>query len=341
MNGNTLQYVRMFNRFFNKGAMAATYKPIFLRSLLDLGDYDTHGSNNKLVGKQWIEVDGDTVTLDLNFIAVRFLRYCWDLEHSFKLKQSSNPNTSATIVSIIRQELRTGKHKNPPSFATLASKQNEKLRSKVIQESIKPQVLKYLLTDMPGLYVHQKRTNKIKLDTNLIPFMNKHRTIIKNGINYKLTLCLETFNKSAPNVAMKVDQDSYPSRKLSAVSEEILDFEQGHRCFYCDRSYEIPKRRHIDHVIPFNYIFSTDAYNCVAACIRCNSSKSDRLPRQELFDDVLDRNTRFLNKRDKFSRAMRHSFSTYDQEWYKRTYDNCKTDYHVDSLFFEPVEYAV
>lgn len=339
MVDDTSNYIRMFNQFFNKGVMSATYKPIFLRSLLDLGQYSVRGSNNNLVGAKWVDVDGETVTLDLNFIATRFIKYCWDLEHSFKLKQSSNP-TSATIVTTIRKELSAKNYKNPPSIATIAASNNKELRSKVIKLSIKPQVLKYLLTDMPDLYVRQKGTNNITLKTSLIQFLHDHRTIIKNGLNYKLTLGLETFNKSTPHIAMKVDSENYPSRKLHTVSEKTLDREQNHRCFYCDRQYDIPKKRHIDHVIPFNYIFSTDAYNCVASCIRCNLSKSDRLPQRELFDNVIDRNTLFVDKKNKFSDSMRRSFSTYDKEWYVRTYDNCITDYNGNSLFFTPLEYA-
>ena len=60
--------------------------------------------------------------------------------------------------------------------------------------------------------------------------------------------------------------------------------EQEERCFYCDSSYGRPKKRHIDHVIPYNYVFSTETYNCVAACASCNLRKHDRLPHADVFE---------------------------------------------------------
>lgn len=336
MTCDASEYIRMFNQFFNKGDMTATYKPIFLRSLLDLGDYDIDNSNRNLVGHEWIQIDGNTITLDLNFIATRFIKYCWDLEHSFKLKQTSNPKR-ATIISIIRKEQDLKNYKNPPSFETLAKDNNKELRSKVIKLCLKKQALYYLLeTDMPGLCHLQKRTNNITLDVDIIQFLKEHRTLIKHGLNYKLSVLLEKLNKSIPHIAMKVDAESYPPRKLSLASEKILDYEQECRCFYCDRRYIVPKKRHIDHVIPFNYIFSTEVYNCVAACVTCNLSKSDVLPESSIFDSVLDRNDQFMLRKKELSAPLKKSLSIYDKVWYAQTYENCIADYNGNSLFFKP-----
>lgn len=347
MDDKTPDYVAMFKKFFSKGQMTATYKPIFLRSLLDLGDYDVRESGGGIKGpKEWIEVNGDTITLDLNFIACRFIKYCWDLEHSFKLKQTSNP-TDAAIITFIKRELINKKYKNPPSIDVIASDTNKELRKNVIELCIKKQVLTYINTDMDKLYNYKKTSNKkktsdkIELHSSLIPFLRKHRVMIRNGLNYKLCLVLEKYNTSAPRIAMKVDFRNYPSRRLSPKSEAILDKYQKNKCFYCRTKYTKPQCRHIDHVIPFNYIFSTDEYNCVAACIDCNQIKTDRLPEKEFFDKVIDRNEKINSIIDKFaSRPMRNNFSSYDEKWYRRTYDNCINDYHgVDSLLFKPTKY--
>lgn len=341
MKSDVSGYIRMFNQFFNKGSMTATYKPIFLRSLLDLGDYDVVGSNNNLVGRKWIQIDGNAVTLDLNFIATRFIKYCWDLEHSFKLKQTSNPEEAA-IINIIRKEQEIKKYKNPPSFETLADDSNKELRSKTIKLCLKKQALNYLLaTDMPNLCRLQKRTDNIILDVGVIKFLKDHRTLIKHGLNYKLSVLLEKLNKSIPHIAMKVDAESYPPRKLSPASEKTLDYEQECRCFYCDRQYAVPKKRHIDHVIPFNYIFATEVYNCVAACVTCNLSKSDVLPEPGIFSSVLNRNDRFMLRKKEFSASLKKSLSIYDKVWYEQTYDNCISDYNGNSIFFKPRKYEI
>jgi len=329
------EYVRMFNQFFTRGKMSSTYKPVFLRCLLDLGKYRLRGSNSGLPGSEWVEVDGDTVTLDLNFIAARFVKYYWDMDHSFRLKQSSNP-ADANIVPIVRDRHRAGKYSKPAALEELASDSSRGVRLEAIRKSIKPQVLKYLLTDMPGLYARKAGSNKIRLDASLIPFLERHRVIIKNGINYKLATYLEKLNKTIPQIAAKLDEESYPPRALNGLAERAIDREQEGRCFYCDAGYWEEQKRHIDHVIPFNYIFSTDAYNCVAACVGCNLQKHDRLPHPDLFSGVVARNDDLRGRLPRLPKPIRGSFETYDRVWYERTYTACSAEYHGKAKFFSP-----
>ena len=329
------EYVRMFNQFFMRGKMSSTYKPVFLKCLLDLSKYHVGGSNSNLAGSKWIEVDGDVLTLDLNFIAARFAKYYWDMEHSFRLKQSPN-RTDASIVRIVRERHKLRSYKKPPTVGELSTRANEDLRKNVINSSIKPQVLKYLLTDMKNLYIRQKGTNKIVFNTNIIAFLKDHRAIIKHGINYKLATHLEKFNKMTPQIAAKLDdEDNYPSRYLHPVARRVLDREQEERCFYCDSGYGRLKKRHIDHVIPYNYVFSTETYNCVAACASCNLRKHDRLPHADLFEDITRRNHDLGQRLSGLPPTVQSHFSTYDKVWYERTYDSCLAEYHGNAPLFE------
>ncbi len=56
-------------RFFQKTNMVSTYKPMFLKALLDLGDFKEHE------GSQWVKDNGKNLEVDLNFVAVRFIYY--------------------------------------------------------------------------------------------------------------------------------------------------------------------------------------------------------------------------------------------------------------------------
>lgn len=62
-----------FNRFFQSQSTASTYKPTFLKCLLDVGDCKSDE------GKHWIQETEKSFIVDLNFIAARFLRYYWPL----------------------------------------------------------------------------------------------------------------------------------------------------------------------------------------------------------------------------------------------------------------------
>ena len=324
----------MFNVFFARGRMTATYKTVLLRSLLDLGRYRIHGSNRDLRGNEWIEVNGDTVVLDLNFIAARFIKYYWDMDHSFKLKQTTNPN-DARIVQIVREHRQKGKRTKPPTLDELVSDSSKQIRQETI-ELLKKQPLNYLKkTNMQNLY-NLLPGSKIVLNVSIIPFLKQHRLIIRNGLNHKLAIKLESLNKSVPQIAAKIDEENYPSRTLHAQAKQLIDNEQQQKCFYCDKPYMVAKKRHIDHVIPFNYIFSTDTYNCVAACIGCNLKKHDRLPDCEFFDAVINRNGDFKTQLSRLPNAVQRSFADYDDIWYKKTYNACHAEYHGDAPLFKP-----
>ena len=333
--GSETDYVRMFNSFITRGSMTATYKAVFLRCLLDLGHYEVHGPNRGLPGSEWIEVDGDTVTLDLNFVAARFIKYYWDMDHSFRLKQTTNP-TRARIVQIVRRRRRAGKFRNPPALGELVSGEHAGMRQDAIVSVIKKQVLNYLPSDMPRLCRRIPRSNKIRLDAALIPFLKRHRVIIRNGLNHKLAVKLESLNKTIPQIAAKIDEESYPSRSLHVRAAQVIDSEQQSRCFYCDAPYREKKERHIDHVIPFNYIFSTDMYNCVAACPACNLQKHDCLPAPDLFSSVMERNDDLEKRLGSLPRVVRRCFADYDGLWYKRTYEVCRIEYHGEAPYFSP-----
>jgi len=328
------EYVQMFNAFFSRAKMTATYKTVLLRSLLDLGRYSIQGSNSDLRGSKWIEVDGNTVVLDLNFIAARFIKYYWDMDHSFKLKQTTNPN-DASIVQIVRKYRKKGKLKKPPTLDELVSDSSKQIRQETIA-LLKKQPLHYLKkSNMQKLY-KLLPDSKIKLNTNIIPFLKQHRIIIRNSLNHKLAIKLESLNKSVPQIAAKIDEENHPSRLLHAQAKQLIDNNQQQKCFYCDKPYMIAKKRHIDHVIPFNYIFSTDVFNCVAACIKCNLRKHDSLPACEFFDAVVTRNAGFRHRLTKLPNVVKRSFADYDDVWYKKTHNACYTEYHGNAALFKP-----
>ena len=69
-----------FNVFFNNLRMASTYQVVFLKSLSYIAGY----KNSKLDwGKDWLHADGDKLFVDLDFIAVPYTKYYWDMFLNF------------------------------------------------------------------------------------------------------------------------------------------------------------------------------------------------------------------------------------------------------------------
>jgi 5-methylcytosine-specific restriction endonuclease McrA len=135
-----------------------------------------------------------------------------------------------------------------------------------------------------------------------------------------LTRYLERINFS-PRIAEKVR--GIPTRdNLTAREKEVLLKFHGDACFYCGR---VVERYHIDHVIPFDYLFSTELFSSVPACASCNSQKLNRLPPEAIFANVLDRNKKLMSMPD-----------GYDQEWYQNLYRKCVVEYHGKREYFKP-----
>ena len=160
-------YTGMLNRFFSsQRRMSSTYKPVFLRALLDVGDLYEAKKGKRVDGKTVVGAQGRSLLVDLNFIAVRFARYYWDMEYSFRLRQSQDPN-DANITRLVRAVHRN--RKKPPTIKDLSSEKMGDFRSKVIAKSIRPEVLVHLLNDMNGFY-RKVDANTVSLDESIVKF---------------------------------------------------------------------------------------------------------------------------------------------------------------------------
>jgi len=85
----------------------------------------------------------------------------------------------------------------------------------------------------------------------------------------------------------KRESEPVQKRKLPPRADRELQLaRQGHRCFYCDRSFgtyvfrgasvrPIRLRPEWDHMVPFAYSQNNQMVNFVAACHVCNRLKSD------------------------------------------------------------------
>ena len=316
-------YLGMFNRFFNKGRMSSTYKQVFLRSLLDVGDMNDPERAKRLVGREWLRMENGKLLLDLNFIAIRFAKYYWDMEYSFRLRQSQDPE-DANITRLIRRTHDPGK--KPPTIQDLSDDGMESFRKAVINKSIKREVLVHRLTDMKGLY-KKIDAYTISLEADMVPFLDTHRILLRKGLNNTLTKYLEKLNRMTPQIANKIDSEGIKRTPLKTDFHLLMGRLQDSRCFYCKNRL---RRPHVDHVIPYNYVFSTDPYNCTLACQQCNCTKSDMLPNEDLFQDILER-----NKHDDVLAYFESANSIYSEKSYVRLFESCVEEYN-GKAFFSP-----
>jgi hypothetical protein len=313
-----LESLQRLGTFFRNTDFSSSYKPVFLKSIIDLADYDEGEQNNvkKLLGHQWIKrTPDDKLQVELDFLAIRFSKYYWDMYYRFRLRQSHTPS-DVNIHKFFKDTDENPLH--PPSLEDLADEKHQELRKNVIKRSIKPEVLGKLNKDL-GLYEIVKGKNHILFEHAIVEFFQKFNGILNPAINYVLTRYLERINFS-PRIAEKVRGIPTRDHLTTREKEELLKF-HGDACFYCERAAE---RYHIDHVIPFDYLFSTELFNSVLACASCNSQKLNRLPNEEIFAKVLGRNKKLARP------------NGYDQEWYQNLYRKCLVEYHGKREYFKP-----
>ena len=295
-----------FNRFFTSKTLASTYKPTFLKCLLDLGDYKEDE------GGQWITKNNNNVTVDLNFVAARFLRYYHPLKFKFKLKQEATAKRIA-IYRILEDFKELVGVKTAPSKKTLCSEHFSEMRQVTIKEGIKPQVLKKLLNDC-NIYSINKGSNSIEINKDVVKFMKDNKKILESALNHMIAKYLENCNAS-PNISTALEEN-IPRKKLSTSKFDIIIDLQSSRCFYCNKEFE-RKEFAQEHFIPWNFIRQTEIYNIIAACTPCNSSKSDRLAGTKYLNMILDRNEKLEKKP--------YGYST---EFMKNLYESCRIEYH-------------
>lgn len=292
-----------FNRFFSSKSLASTYKPTFVKCMLDIGDHKPDE------GSQWVQKSGNDFIIDLNFIAARFLRYYWPLLFKFKLKQEVT-RTPIAVYRILKEYEKEIGVKSTPSKKLLCSEKFIELRQKTIKEGIKPQVLHKLLNDCKIYTIADSK--KIVIKKEIVDFMKDHKKVLESALNHMIAEYLEKCN-SSPNISTKLEE------KISRTSLKKDEFSkitsmQNSICFYCGNK---AKSFAQEHFIPWNFIFDTQNFNIIAACQACNSSKNDNLADSKYLEKLLDRN-------DKLEKLP----FGYSREFMKNLYESCRLEYH-------------
>ena len=98
------KYLIRFNAFFNREKLSSTYKPVFLKSLLAISEYDENNTV-KSVGHHWITKKDGKVKVDLNFIALNYIKQYWEFLFKVKLRQSHSPldaNINNILINVFK-----------------------------------------------------------------------------------------------------------------------------------------------------------------------------------------------------------------------------------------------
>ena len=294
-----------FNRFFKSKSLASTYKPTLVKCLLDLADYQSDE------GSQWVKQKGDTYTVDLHFIAARFLRYYHPLRFKFKLKQEATKKRIA-IYSILEEYEEQLGVKSTPSKKAICSEKFSEIREKtIVNGAIRQQVLPKLRNDC-NIYTINTGSKSIQIKKEIIDFMRENNKLLESALNHMIAEYLEKCN-SSPNISTKLEEKISRTTLTKDKFQKMINM-QNSCCFYCGSKGDSFAQ---EHFLPWNFLFQTENYNIIAACQACNSSKNDKLPHGKYLEKIIKRN-----------QSLDDLPMGYSEEFMKNMYENCRLEYH-------------
>jgi 5-methylcytosine-specific restriction endonuclease McrA len=267
------------------------------------------------------------ITINYKEIAESFLKYYWNQVVVYKIKQDFKTTKKTKLVSIIEDKTKNINELYEPFFK---KEENNTLKKQLIT-----QIYQYCLTDViprfqrdgkQNIYLHNSTPIKTKtkrlryyqpikekrviiLKKEAIITIKKHYKILFKVVILEWAKFLEKTNFT-PRLIQKVEKIDNPKRNsLLKYKKILLSVKKDQRCFYCDKKLDL-NEIHVDHFIPWSYIFQDNIWNLVLSCSSCNLSKNNSLPTSEYLEKLKTR-----NKKEKELQVKEEIINNY--------YENC------------------
>jgi len=296
----------LFINIVSKGAKTNTYKFALAKFLLD------YSKNQKLKESNY--------QINYNEIAVKFLEYYWFQECKYKFKQDFNKDKMPKIIHIIQKYC--GTEYISESFEKYF-KDKESIKLQMIEEIEKKcfndVIPRFQPKDKNDYYQHFHKSVKsgnyssseksyIILSKEALVCFKQEYEILSKILVLEWAKFLEKTNFT-PKLISKIERMKDPKRN-SLIKFRTMLMEMNKECFYCGTILD-QENIHIDHFIPWSYIYEDEIWNLVPSCSRCNLIKSDSLPPKNCLIKIEYRNKTYQLRKEN------SSISDYYENCYK------------------------
>lgn len=289
----------LFIHIISKGKKDNTYKFAFTKFLLDY--------SIKLQDIQDTKIYYDE-------ISEAFLKYYWFQECKYKIKQDFKQSSQPIIITIIQSFC--GLDYIPDSYDNYF--ENNTFKNSLIKE-IEMKCLNDVIPrfqpdeyNLFYLHNHEKGDKKYKIPSNdkkFIIFQKDAILYLKN--NYELlhkALILEWAKflektNFTPKLIAKIEHLGDTKRNsLNKYKKILLKIHNDKKCFYCNCDLNVAAAKddisekddiHVDHFIPWSYVYDDELWNLVLSCSKCNLIKSNYLINEEYLAKIKARNETF------------------------------------------------
>ncbi|WNR45144.1 HNH endonuclease signature motif containing protein [Paenibacillus roseipurpureus] len=259
--------------FSSKSKNQASYKFGFIRSLLE-NIYNTNESSQ----------------LTYSQIFFTFTRVYWNLVVVNGLKQTDQSHEQSAIEKALKQFVEQNRIPDYLSFDSLSPGLQLEI-GVILRRQGKRYVVGALYGDTDGaFYSFDNRSEVLELSRNVLRFMKVHQQVLVKLNNYELVKFIQAVNPhdGCSNLLKKVE--NITARSNLNMYREILELTESMECFYCERKLTEKTAIHVDHFIPWSFLFNDNLWNFVLSCGSCNTSKNNKLSEVKFLDKLINRN---------------------------------------------------
>lgn len=282
---------KLFNSIIGQSVKDNTYKFALTKFLLD------YSHENRQV---------DVSRISYSMIAEKFLEYYWFQECKYKLKQDFKVERMPMVIRIIRKYC--GEDYISDSYEKYFEKKQD-LKNSMIQEIEKTCLQDVIPRLQPkgtfSFYQHfhalsptgkkyrlpPKEKRYIQLTEEAQHFFKENYHELSKLLIYEWAKFLEKTNFT-PMLIAKIEGLGLHKRRSLNRYRNILLKQMDAKCFYCDSPVDNDDI-HIDHFIPWSYIYDDAVWNLVISCSDCNLKKSDYLAPSSCVTKIENRNAKY------------------------------------------------
>ena len=313
-------FVYYFNSILSKGKKDNTYKFALARFLIDYA----HGLEDSDLKTM---PDGNVRhTIEFSTIAKAFLRYYWHQVCKYKIRQNCNIDKPPLIVQIIQSVF--GSEYIPESFDSM-NKEKVATTEKLITKKCFAEVVPRFQNITNGIRVtsnnifYEYSDDVILVKLQAILFFKQNYSLLFKAVILEWARFLERINPGLPRLISKIEGDE-PSRR-SLERYKIILGEYFTKCFYCPNLLANDKRLiHVDHFIPWSYIFEDEIWNLVLTCRSCNLKKHSSLAPKHFLESLVNRNNQYCDTVVGLKKSLLRLDPDLDQEKaIRKHYQNC------------------
>ena len=292
---------RKFISILTKGSKSNTYKFALARFLLD----HSHKPDSSYI-------------VSFRDIAKKFLKYYWHQECKYRIRQNYDPKKIPSVVQVIRdvfKERMVGGY-IPEYFENMPQEEIKNAEAEIIKRVFgigkKSQVVprfQRLKGQPPDRNLHIRGTGdfydydvpsgQLEIKPEALSFFKDNYNVLTKAVFLEWSRFLEKIN-TLPRIIEKVESEVVRRRALTSYQSIFRDQRE---CFYCNRTLD-ERQIHVDHFIPWSYIFEDEAWNLVLACQDCNLKKSDSLAGSSFRNQLINRNRDYQKKIPELAKSL-------------------------------------